>query len=67
METCNRCSGQMIQDEDMHGKFWCCAQCGYNVNITTRIAFPNVSITGREFAETTFHIKNNKFMRGTTL
>ena len=67
MEKCNRCSGQMIRNEDMHGKYWCCAQCGYNINITTEIAYPTVSITGREFAEAVLLIKNSKFVGGTTL
>ena len=67
MKSCARCTGQMMLDEDMHGKYWCCAQCGYNVTITTRTARPTTSITGREFPEIVFHLKSNKFMGGTTL
>ena len=49
MTRCPRCSGQMTLEQDMHGKFWDCFQCGKHLDtvVNSGNAPQMVSVTGR--------------------
>ena len=70
MSKCPRCSGQMGLEQDMHGKYLNCFQCGNNVDLEIfRDDAPQmVSITGRQATEAILSINGpNKYIHSFTM
>ncbi len=70
MTKCPRCdNGQMAMEQDMHGKFWNCLQCGKNVDteIFSHDAPKMVSITGRQKIDVVLNTGPTKYVTNFTM
>ena len=67
MKICTKCSGQMITQQDMYGRYRSCMQCGRHEDIAVITDVEEEALGGRGYysslnADTLVHLTNLKFM-----